>query len=551
MGKHLWVKNLDDESQVKQPGCMWGDIYTRASLLIGNRSLHGGRGCGYEKLLDDEQESESPLHLHGATKKKQSLRARIKAIYTEETSEEGKDARRKKKGGGGHGFSSTKSSSSLHRTYSIHHLQSVDDFFGKIRTDWNNSPIIFLPTNSASHDNLNADRGESHLHTPKEKPDVFEIFKVDKELLLKHLQDSDESIANFSRTAFGFTTKGKFSKSRSFPVPALPQRRNHLKPLKLESKHKEVWSFPKDDKVHQSPSESLDNYREAKVDRINGEKRDDDGIRKHTHQRSSSLNESLDKYARLFENSFGKDVKLSSSQSLRLTTEYGYAPLSFKRKRSLSNADSYYSEVFGKEHESRIDMLDSSIDTDDPQSIRGKPLSTRYPHKKNSDLDYVRHLLHKSGIAIDASEMPWHASDQLFGPQLFEEVEAGWPHDEDQLDGLPDFQGCWHHQMLFDLVNEVLLDVYDISLPYYPKALSSSCQVRSFPMGDRVIEEVCTSIGTLMNIKPEEKESLDCVVGRDLVHDRRWMNLQLESESVAIYLEDMIFDELLQEVIFS
>lgn len=196
--------------------------------------------------------------------------------------------------------------------------------------------------------------------------------------------------------------------------------------------------------------------------------------------------------------------------------------------------------ISGKEHESKIHKLDSSIDTDDYETKE----EMKYPH---CDSDYVRHLLDRSGIETEGSEMTWHASHQLLSPQLFEEVEAGWPHDE--LDGWPDFRGCWHHQMLFDAVNEALLEVYDITLPYYPKALSSSCHVPPFPMGDRIIEEVCTSIGTLLNVKLEEQQlqSLDCIVARD----RSWMNLQLESEAVALDLEDMIFGELLQEVMFS
>lgn len=663
MGKHLWVRDLGDESRDKQPGCMWGLVHvldyhhwqSNVKKMIHHRK-HEGRNHdkrnwspdtrvhgddGYEKLLDEQ---ERPHHGAKASRasKKRSLRARIAAIITEETSREDKDLQ-------GRGGSSTKSS--LQRTYSIHHLESVDDFFGKIRTDWNH-PIIFLPRNSESCSSAQtkASRGESdeaELDAKEKKPDAFEIFKVDKELLLTHLQDSDESIANFSRSALGLNTKGKFTKSRSFPVADLAQRKK-LKPIKLESKHSEVWSFPRDDKV-QNVHQSKGILDKSQPSGSSSYEEENNGLRNHKHLRSSSLTESLDNYARLFGNSFAKDIKLSSSQSLKLTSEHGFAPLYLKRRRSLSYAHSYYSdvnfEVLGdnpssaslvviaenseekevvslvtshieikeddtslrlhssyeknKNEESLEDKSDSHlekdadstditltevqdqgfvsdsdifmqetehpqaelhipkgkkqesrIETDDLQSLCGKE-ETIYPRKKNTDLDYVRHLLDRSGIATDASEMAWHASDQLFGPQLFEEVEAGWPHEEDQLDGWPDFQGCWHHQMLFDLVNEALLEVYDLSLPYYPKALSSSCYVRPFPMGDRIIEEVCTRVGSLMNIKPEEKQELDCIVARDLDHDRSWMNLQLESESIAVYLEDMIFNDLLQEVIFS
>ncbi|KAG6417984.1 hypothetical protein SASPL_120181 [Salvia splendens] len=678
MGKHL-----DDESQNKQAGCMWGFVHvlhyhqwqSSVKKMIHPRK-HQGRShdqCEWspdtsvhERLL---REKESP---HRAGKrspcsKRRSLRARLKAIITEGTPVEDKDLKRT-------GGFSTKPS--LQKTYSIHHLESVDDFFGKIHKDWN-PPIIFFPNNSEDHSEAAqikaASGGECNSHDPKDadqlnSPDVFEIFKMDKEYLLKHMKDSDPSIANFSRRAFGLNTKRKFSKSRSFPVADLPAGRK-LKPLKLKSKQKEVWSVPRNDKDKSDelagdessgrtslsvfepkkvgnksqPSESLD-YREEKITGKSGE---DDGIT-HRHRRRS-LNESMDRYARLFENSFGKDVKLSSSRSLKITSEYGYAPVSFKRINSYSNADFHYSDVNfevlhdnlsganlvvvaedscavlqnseeeafpldadieikgddtctdkykndflwekdsdsfdvtlneiqeqsfvsdsdiilhekespavelhipkGKEHGSEIQELDSSIYTDDLQSSENLEIY-EHLHKKNCDLDYLRHLLDRSGIAREGSEMTWHSSDQLLSPQLFEEVEAAWPHDEDELDGWPDFRGCWHHQMLFGAVNEALLEVYDISLPYYSNALSSNCHVGPFPMGNRIIEELCMSIGTLMNVKLEEKQlpSLDCIVAHDLARDRSWMNLQLESEAVALDFEDMIFSELLQEVMLS
>ncbi|KAI3450405.1 hypothetical protein Pfo_007070 [Paulownia fortunei] len=796
MGKHFWMKHLDDESHDKKPGCMWGLVHvldyhhwqSNVRKMIQHRKYEDRTHdkCNWspetnmcrhdyeaQKLFDEKESPYLSTKRSRATKKR-SLKARIKALIAEEISRESDDIR-------GEGLSFK---SNLQRTYSIHHLESLDDGFGKICKDWKH-PIIFLPRNvddcaTQSVDttqmkaagNQEASRGKGNMGSPKgaakpdseEDPDVLEIFKVDKALLIKHLQDADENFVNFSRSALGLNTKAKFSKSRSFPMAELSQRRK-LKPIKLENKQKEVWSFPREDNfqtVNQAPrmdrsgyfntglgelagdvsngghnimikrgkqrnnevimlsdigsdtvksgrtslavelnklpsksppSESFEEVADRKahntMDRI-GEKPDENDIRKHTHRRSSSLNESLDKYAWLFENSFQTNGKLNPSKSLKLTNEYSHAPVYFRRIHSLSIVDSYYSnpnlEVLGDdpsengsvvtakdsssglrkseeekevslltsdgenvplnanmlikeddaslrsntsdgdceklkksdslweqdtncsdiahkelpdrgfildsdiclqetesdevelqisegmEHGSSIHELNFSIDTNDLENLHSKSLSTSTlnlendevsdktikcfardacPKKSNSDLFYVRHLLDQSAIAIDASEITWHASDQPFSPQLFEEVEACWPHEQDQLNGCPDFCGCWHHQMLFDLVNEVLLEVYDISLPYYPKALSSSCHVRPFPVGNHIIEEVCTSIGTLLNLKPEEKQSLDCIVARDLTHDHSWMNLQIETECVALDLEDMIFNELLEEVIIS
>ncbi|KAL3625876.1 hypothetical protein CASFOL_030405 [Castilleja foliolosa] len=532
MGKHFWMRNLD-ESNNKQPGCMWGLAHvldyhhwhsnvrkmittqrkyedpTLDKLSTGDwnaeSKMYSLDANETEKLL---VEKESPFlsNKRSRATKKRSLKVRIKALSGERRVRRGKALK-----------------PSLQRTYSMHHLKSPDY----------DDDISKIP---------GADS--------KEAPDILEIFKIDNELPIKRLQEA------------------KFSISMSFPVT----ERKKLKPAKLENKQKEIWSFPRGNRiqtVNNPPPESCD------------------------------LNESMDKYAQLFDNSFRMDIgKLSVSKSLKLTNENVHAPVYFRRIRSLSNVDSYYSnqdfealvdgirnssykenvaldanmkihkldaglrlhasedekeedgfvsglehQVYeGMGHESTFHESNLSIDTDCVVNLKNNEIS---------DLIYVRHLLNRSGIAVDPSGITWHASNQPFGPQLFEEVESRWPHERDEINGWPDFCGCWHHRMVFDLLNEVLVEVYDLSLPHYPKALSSSCHVRLFPVGDHIVENVCKSIGTLLSMKLHDKQSLEAVVGCDLARDQCWMNLQLEMENVALYFEDVIFDELLEEVVFS
>lgn len=97
---------------------------------------------------------------------------------------------------------------------------------------------------------------------------------------------------------------------------------------------------------------------EGKINRIGDEsscgsqERHDTDYRTNTfsHRRSSSLSESLDKYASLFESTFRKEVKLQSSKSLRLSnknemTSGKSAPLLFTRIRSLSHLDELYTSI--------------------------------------------------------------------------------------------------------------------------------------------------------------------------------------------------------------
>ncbi|KAL3530749.1 hypothetical protein ACH5RR_010071 [Cinchona calisaya] len=164
-------------------------------------------------------------------------------------------------------------------------------------------------------------------------------------------------------------------------------------------------------------------------------------------------------------------------------------------------------------------------------------------HDADSDLDYVKDILENSGLAKDAFHRTWHSSNQPLDPSIFDEMESYW-HKESSGE---DYCSCYHHQLLFDLVNEKLLQMYDRSFTYYPNALSSSCHIRPFPFGDHIVDEICTTVTALMSLNPEKKQSLECFIALDMGKDDGWMNLQLESECLGLELEDMIFDELLEQ----
>lgn len=79
-------------------------------------------------------------------------------------------------------------------------------------------------------------------------------------------------------------------------------------------------------------------------------------------QRTSSLNESLDRYTELFERSYGREAKWLQSKSLKLTNESkipssGRAPMSFRRRLSLPDLDSFCSFL----NEASTDALSSEM----------------------------------------------------------------------------------------------------------------------------------------------------------------------------------------------
>ncbi|KAK2986101.1 hypothetical protein RJ640_003756 [Escallonia rubra] len=203
-------------------------------------------------------------------------------------------------------------------------------------------------------------------------------------------------------------------------------------------------------------------------------------------------------------------------------------------------------------------------DTDFRPESRSKIFAENVEHENNcdkkhkntdiygnddADFSYVREILERSGFIGNDLHGAWHLSDQLLNPSLFEELEGCWPHETDYPG--EDTSPCLHHLLLFDLVNEALLQIYERSFTYYPRALSTSCRARPLPVGDHIIEEVWTSIRRSLSEKPEMKQSLDSVMAQDMAKDDGWMNLQWESECVALDLEDLIFDELLEEALCS
>ncbi|KAL6998332.1 hypothetical protein U1Q18_008456 [Sarracenia purpurea var. burkii] len=163
--------------------------------------------------------------------------------------------------------------------------------------------------------------------------------------------------------------------------------------------------------------------------------------------------------------------------------------------------------------------------------------------KDIAEFNYVKYVLQLSGFSrSDQLLGTWHSPDQPVNPSIFEELE-GYSENDQEGDINCD------HLLLFDLINEVLLEIYERSFTYWPMPLSSICHIRPAPVGFRVLEEVWSNVSLCLSWRPETDQSLDDAVTRDLAKRDGWMNLQFEGECVGLELEEMIFDDLLEELI--
>ncbi|GAB4860161.1 hypothetical protein Ancab_011639 [Ancistrocladus abbreviatus] len=168
--------------------------------------------------------------------------------------------------------------------------------------------------------------------------------------------------------------------------------------------------------------------------------------------------------------------------------------------------------------------------------------------KHDADLHYVKYVLELLELTRRDQLQTWQLLEQPLDPALFEETEAGCSV-EAQCSSKAVAISRFEHKVLFDLIDEALLDIFKRSCAYYPKALSFSCQLRPLPTGYRVLKEVWLLVSRYLRRLPVLHPSLDSAVAYDLSKCDGWMNLQMETECVAVELEDMILDELLEEII--
>ncbi|XP_057459205.1 uncharacterized protein LOC130749856 isoform X2 [Lotus japonicus] len=163
--------------------------------------------------------------------------------------------------------------------------------------------------------------------------------------------------------------------------------------------------------------------------------------------------------------------------------------------------------------------------------------------RHKDEFNYVKYVLEVSGLTGNDCLSAWHSSDQPVDPLLYEEME-----------GDPEFctGGQCNHYVLFDLINESLLDIYGRSYNccYNPTTPSSSSLPLIHPMpGCHIVSKVWARMSRSLCLRFRGGQTVDDHVGRDLAKLDELVNLQFFAESVGLEVEDLIFQELLKEIV--
>lgn len=208
-----------------------------------------------------------------------------------------------------------------------------------------------------------------------------------------------------------------------------------------------------------------------------------------------------------------------------------------------------------QQHEKGIDSLSVADRTANTQRVE-TPAKTYYGDflhdqvdiKDIAEFNYVKDILELSGFSGKEFLGTWHSIGQPIDPSMFEEVKGCLVTEPGSSEN-EEVHNC-NHLLMFDLVNEVLLDIRARSFTYFPVPLTCRSHISPMPVGYHVLEEVWADISWYLNWRPESYQSLDDAVSRDLDKGDGWMNLQFDAECVGLELEDMIFEDLFDEMIF-
>ncbi|KAM0941337.1 putative protein TRM32 [Dioscorea sansibarensis] len=210
-----------------------------------------------------------------------------------------------------------------------------------------------------------------------------------------------------------------------------------------------------------------------------------------------------------------RDMEIMYSTSEQDQDKHSIIPHDFTVPEDLENVESI--EGGGDEDEASMEL--SVLNT----------LNMGVQRKDEAEFNYVQAILHKSGFIGE--------------DYLRELYSPGHPTDSES-------DKVFDEELLFDLVNEVLLVIYNSSFTYCPLLSHLVSRTRPVPTGSHLLQEVWADISWHLSSKTHEDEAVDTLVARHYARNDGWMNLQHEIEIVGLELEDIILNDLLDEVVY-
>lgn len=185
----------------------------------------------------------------------------------------------------------------------------------------------------------------------------------------------------------------------------------------------------------------------------------------------------------------------------------------------------------------------------------------------NPDHRYVSEILLASGLLLkDLSSNPTqnqlHSSGQPINPELFlvlEQTKASWLSKtesscENALRPKPDKEKI-HRKLVFDSVNEILIQKLSLSGPQPEPWLQPSKLATVIPSGQRLLKEICVEIDKLQSDGLEgslddDDDGLKMILRKDVMHQVEcWEDFRKEVSGLVLDIERLIFKDLVDEIV--
>ncbi|XP_027349562.1 uncharacterized protein LOC113861145 [Abrus precatorius] len=150
--------------------------------------------------------------------------------------------------------------------------------------------------------------------------------------------------------------------------------------------------------------------------------------------------------------------------------------------------------------------------------------------------DYVKAVFHTSGLTRDQLLMKCLSSDEILDPSLFDQVEF--------------FSNllCHDQKLLFDCINEVLMEVCQHYFGVSPWVSFVNPSIRPSPYMKRVILKVWE--GVCWHVLPLPlPRTLEQIIRKDMGRSGTWMNLGPDAEMVGVDMAEAILAELMDDTI--
>eukprot|EP01018_Ginkgo_biloba_P033015 Gb_27743 [translate_table: standard] len=179
------------------------------------------------------------------------------------------------------------------------------------------------------------------------------------------------------------------------------------------------------------------------------------------------------------------------------------------------------------------------------------------PKEKEPDLLYVRNVLVASGFTGDGIFARWHLPSHPLDPLLFEKIENIHLCDVQHEMKSTDYELVKteahrrksERHLIFDCINEVLLEILGPFFNRHPWARDTKLNLRPMPAGKQLLKETWEAISRYLYTQSDTWNTLENIVARDLSKQGMWMDLRSDVEIVGRELERAIFSDLIEELI--